>query len=180
MKFIVKNIKEIDPLTMSRLKRTLLIILIIGVCVAADQYTKVLARNNLMGSPSVSYMYDTFRFQYAENKGAFLSFGSTFPKEVNFLVLTVLPTLLLICMLFYILFSKNLSSIETITFAFITGGGLSNIYDRIFNNGSVIDFMNTGIGSLRTGIFNVADLAITGGIITVVFWMFVKKPVEDS
>jgi len=30
--------------------------------------------------------------------------------------------------------------------------------------GSVIDFLNVGIGPIRTGIFNVADMAIMAGI----------------
>ena len=38
-------------------------------------------------------------------------------------------------------------------------GGLSNLVDRIAI-GSVIDFLNIGIGPIRTGIFNVADVAI--------------------
>lgn len=39
------------------------------------------------------------------------------------------------------------------------------MYDRIFNNGLVVDFMNFGIGNIRTGILNVADLSITFGAI---------------
>ena len=41
-------------------------------------------------------------------------------------------------------------------------GGASNLADRIIY-GMVIDFMNVGIGPLRTGIFNVADMAIMLG-----------------
>jgi len=165
---------------MSRKHKAVLIFLIIGICIALDQYTKVVAQNYLMGQPSVSYLFDTFRFQYAENKGAFLSFGSSFPKEINFLVLTVLPTLLISGLVCYLLFSRKLSDFETMTFAFIAGGGISNIYDRMFNNGHVIDFMNAGIGPVRTGIFNVADMAITGGIIVMLFWVFTKKPEKEE
>jgi signal peptidase II len=44
-------------------------------------------------------------------------------------------------------------------------GGISNLFDRVVQ-GSVIDFMHVGVGSVRTGIFNVADLAILlGGIL---------------
>jgi signal peptidase II len=44
--------------------------------------------------------------------------------------------------------------------------GIGNLIDRLFNNGFAIDFMNLGIGSLRTGIFNVADVfVITGAAI---------------
>jgi hypothetical protein len=33
--------------------------------------------------------------------------------------------------------------------------GIGNLIDRTFNNGFVTDFINAGIGPLRTGIFNV-------------------------
>jgi signal peptidase II len=42
-------------------------------------------------------------------------------------------------------------------------GGISNLVDRIAL-GRVIDFLNVGIGPFRTGIFNVADVAIMAGI----------------
>ncbi len=46
--------------------------------------------------------------------------------------------------------------------ALIVSGGASNWIDRVAT-GSVIDFLNVGIGPLRTGIFNVADVAILVG-----------------
>lgn len=47
-------------------------------------------------------------------------------------------------------------------------GGASNLVDRIVR-GSVIDFMHVGVGPLRTGIFNVADMALLLGIAIFVF-----------
>ena len=54
--------------------------------------------------------------------------------------------------------------LQTVALSAIFGGGLSNILDRILNNGLVVDFMNMGIGSVRTGIFNIADVAIMSGL----------------
>ena len=48
--------------------------------------------------------------------------------------------------------------------ALIVGGGFSNLIDRLFHNGAVVDFLNIGIGKVRTGIFNLADVAIMAGI----------------
>jgi signal peptidase II len=45
----------------------------------------------------------------------------------------------------------------------IVAGGAANLLDRLAY-GAVVDFLNLGIGGrLRTGIFNVADLAIAAG-----------------
>ena len=41
--------------------------------------------------------------------------------------------------------------------------------DRILHKGTVVDFLNVGIGPLRTGIFNIADVAIMGGAIILFF-----------
>jgi signal peptidase II len=53
---------------------------------------------------------------------------------------------------------------HTLGMALIWGGGVSNFADRILSDGRVVDFLNLGIGSLRTGIFNVADVAIMAGV----------------
>jgi len=58
---------------------------------------------------------------------------------------------------------------KTIALAAIFSGGLGNLIDRIFFDRHVTDFMNVGIGSLRTGIFNVADMCVTGGVIVLFF-----------
>ena len=47
--------------------------------------------------------------------------------------------------------------------ALFIAGGVSNWVDRVVS-GSVVDFMNVGVGWLRTGIFNFADVAIMLGI----------------
>ena len=51
----------------------------------------------------------------------------------------------------------------------MVGGGFGNLIDRIFNEGRVIDFVNIGIGSLRTGLFNKADISITLGEVWFLF-----------
>ena len=53
-------------------------------------------------------------------------------------------------------------------FSLFIAGGASNWFDRI-NDGRVVDFMNAGIGWLRTGVFNVADVAIMLGVALFIF-----------
>ena len=52
---------------------------------------------------------------------------------------------------------------QRIAFAFIIAGGGSNIIDLILE-GKVVDFLNIGIGDFRSGIFNIADMAIMAGL----------------
>lgn len=54
----------------------------------------------------------------------------------------------------------------------IIGGGMGNLIDRLFFNGLVIDFLNIEIGPLRSGIFNVADIAIMVGGFALLYMYF--------
>jgi len=47
-------------------------------------------------------------------------------------------------------------------------GGASNWADRLVR-GSVVDFLNVGFGPVRTGIFNVADVAVMAGACLLLF-----------
>ena len=50
-------------------------------------------------------------------------------------------------------------------------GGLGNLIDRLRFDGVVTDFLNVGVGSLRTGIFNVADaILMLGMFVLVIGW----------
>jgi signal peptidase II len=56
----------------------------------------------------------------------------------------------------------------------LAAGGASNWADRVVH-GRVVDFLNVGIGSLRTGIFNVADIAIMAGVVMLLYRQFLKR-----
>jgi signal peptidase II len=57
-----------------------------------------------------------------------------------------------------------------IALAFVVGGGIGNLLSRLLNEGRVIDFINIGFGPLRTGTFNVADMAIMAGVGALVYF----------
>jgi signal peptidase II len=59
--------------------------------------------------------------------------------------------------------------------ALFVSGGASNWIDRVVR-GSVVDFMHVGVGPVRTGVFNVADVAIMVGAIVVVWVEFRRRP----
>lgn len=148
---------------MTKLPRTLLIFLITLSCIVIDQISKFVAKQFLQPGDFYSYIGDTFRLQYAENSGAFLGLGATLPDPWRHLIFTVLVGIFLLALLVYLLRSRELTSIATACLSLVCAGGLSNLIDRIAYDGRVVDFLNVGIGSLRTGIFNVADMTITFG-----------------
>jgi signal peptidase II len=154
---------------MTNYKRLLLIGIILFSCVGCDQITKVAAQKYLTPSRPASYLGDTFRVQYIENNGAFLGLGAALPTSLRFWLLIVSTGIAVAGMLVFILVKRSLRPSLVIAISFMIGGGVGNLIDRMFNNGAVIDFMNIGVGSLRTGIFNVADVTIMTGMGLLVF-----------
>ncbi len=144
----------------SRLVPTLLILL---TCVGCDQATKALARRALAPLPPISLWRDLVRLEYAENSGAFLSLGANWPEAVRFTFLIVFSGAALILMLAFALRAHGVDRWQWLAVALFIGGGLGNLIDRITRAGAVVDFVSIGVGPLRTGTFNVADVAITGG-----------------
>lgn len=131
--------------------------------IALDQWTKVLATDAFKGQPTRSYLGDSFRFQFATNEGAFLSLGGNLPPTARFWILTVGVGALLLAITVQAI-RNPVSTANLAGYALIVSGGFSNWIDRARFGGVVVDFMNMGLGSLRTGVFNVADLAILAGI----------------
>jgi len=134
--------------------------------ISCDRVTKNLAKTHLMNHPDISYLHNTIKLEYAENTGAALSLGDSLPKAASFWLLSMMPLALMIALLVYTL--KNLDKLNTlkmVALALIFAGGMGNVIDRIFFDRHVTDFMNVGIAGLRTGIFNVADMAVTAGAI---------------
>ncbi|HPI94106.1 MAG TPA: signal peptidase II [Deltaproteobacteria bacterium] len=150
---------------MARVKRILPALSLLSACAGCDQATKAIARTHLQESGAVEFLHGLFRLQYAENQGAFLGLGTNVPEELRYGIFILLVGMILAGMLLYLLFSKRLAAGQAAALSLVLGGGLGNLIDRMLHDGRVIDFMNLGIGSVRTGIFNVADVAILAGIL---------------
>jgi signal peptidase II len=148
---------------MTRFRRLLLVCVVLLPCVGCDRVAKVTAKHYLAVSP-ISYLSGLLRLQYVENPGAFLSAGSSLSDVGRFWIFTIFTGLALAGLLLFVATARRLHSIQVVALSLIIGGGVGNLIDRIFNHGSVIDFLNLGVGSLRTGIFNAADVQILTGI----------------
>lgn len=134
-------------------------------CIGCDQFTKHLASEHLKEQGTFSFLGDTIRLQYMENPGAFLGLGSTLSPTIRFWLFTVMNVVVLVAVLWI---GKDYWLLNRLTLslgAFFLAGGIGNTIDRIRYDGVVIDFLNLGIGSLRTGVFNVADMAITFSVV---------------
>jgi signal peptidase II len=145
----------------------LVVLLLVACTVGCDAVTKRLAAENLAGFPAQSFLGDTVRLTYAENTGGFLNLGATLPPWARTTVFTVAVGAFLLVMV-AAAWRSGWRRWHTVALSLLLAGGFSNWVDRL-GDGRVIDFLNLGIGGLRTGIFNVADVAIMIGVALFLF-----------
>jgi len=156
-------------------RKILILTLIVLLCnFLIDRITKIIAIDFLKGKETISLFYNTIVFKYTENTGAFLSVGSDFPDGLKYIVFIILPVIICLYGLYYCAF-KLADKKMVIIIVSIIGGGLGNLADRLFNDFRVVDFINFGIGTLRTGILNVADMSVTFGVIFLAIYSLKKK-----
>ena len=146
--------------------RFFLLIAVVSI-VGCDRASKEIATDLLAGVPPQSYFFDLLRLSYHENSGSFLSLGAQLPETFRFMVFTVGAAILMMLFALYALRSRWRGA-KFVGFALFVGGGTANWVDRV-TDGTVIDFLNVGIGPVRTGIFNVADMALTAGVVILLF-----------
>ncbi len=124
---------------------------------ALDQASKFLADRTLLDKGTVRVIGDFFILLYARNRGAFLSLGNKTSAAVWPIVFIAMPIIIIGAFVVFLWKRGEYTAYSLCLAALVVAGGVGNIIDRIAF-GSVRDFMNLGIGSFRTGIFNAADM----------------------
>ncbi len=140
-----------------------LAVLFIFLAVFTDQYTKLWGRQHLSPGETLFFLNDIIHVTIVENRGGFLGVVNNLPENIRFFLLYICVAILLLCCILYLFSRKSQSQRYALPLSCVVGGGLSNLLDRIINNGGVYDFISIGFGSFRTGIFNLADLFILTG-----------------
>jgi signal peptidase II len=142
--------------------RLLLIALVVTSTIGCDRVTKHLATALLADKPARSLLADSVRLEYATNAGGFLSLGADLSPRARASLFTVATGVFIVALSISLVRSRW-SFWRSLGIALFLAGGISNWIDRA-RSGVVVDFLNIGVGWLRTGIFNVADVAIMLGV----------------
>ena len=149
---------------MGNVARIAVLLTTMVACVGCDQVTKSAARLQLEAGTTVSLFHDFVRLQHVENPGAFLSIGDSLPKSARTILFTFGGIVLVGGAILWAARARHRSNVQTVGAALICSGGLGNLIDRLTQGGYVTDFLNVGIGPLRTGIFNIADFVLLVGV----------------
>ncbi len=148
------------------MRRPIWVIFLMLGCVLADQTTKLAAEALLPRASEVVMLGGAVKLINARNRGAFLSIGASLSSPVRYWTLTVSVSLLLAGLCIYLLWSRELGALATVALSLMLGGGLSNLTDRMLHDGAVVDCMVLSLGPLHTGIFNLADVMIMAGALS--------------
>ncbi|QIV95601.1 signal peptidase II [Allofrancisella inopinata] len=143
------------------------------IIIALDLYTKYLANINLNFATPVK-ITNFFNLTLLYNHGAafsFLSNSQTSWQLMMFSIISLIAAVILICL---IIKQPIQAKLNLISFSLILGGALGNFYDRAFR-GFVIDFLDFHLGNYHWPAFNIADSAITCGVILIILKSFYKK-----
>lgn len=140
-----------------------------ALVILVDQITKALIKEFLTLREPVRIIGDFLRFTYVENPG--IAFGIRIGARSVFTLLSVATIVVIFIYLFRA--KKDRASVR-FTLALILGGAVGNLIDRILY-GRVVDFIDIGVKNLRWPVFNVADMAVTIGMIILLTLILFEK-----
>ena len=108
------------------------------------------------------------------NKGiafGLLSFNESYLYNIISLIIAIIIIVLVIM-------SLKSQGFKRYSLLMIVGGALGNLHDRIFFN-AVPDFIDFHVGNFHWFIFNVSDIFITLGVISMIIFELLNKENED-
>lgn len=141
---------------------------IVVFIIMLDQYVKHFAIAVLKGTEGIAVISNVFHLYYVENKGA--AFGILQNQRIFFIAVTFI---ILVAMLLYIYFTQKKSRLLYLSFAFICGGAIGNLIDRI-RLSYVIDMFDLRL--INFAVFNVADsFVVIGAILLSIYLLFFDK-----
>lgn len=135
-----------------------------------DILTKIWATDVLKGLVTIPLWQNVFHLTYVENTGA--AFGS-FQGNRVFLVAVTLIAIVAGCVFLAKNRNKSLLSVGT---AFVLGGALGNLLDRVFR-GFVVDMLDFRL--INFPVFNVADIFVCLGAALIVIYIIFFEDKKD-
>jgi signal peptidase II len=144
-----------------------------GLVVLLDQATKALVLERLSLYQSVPVISGFFSLTHIHNPGGAFGFLAGHSPGLRTAVFVVASCLAIAMIVYFYHRTPGRFTALSIGFAFILGGAVGNLIDRV-RLGKVVDFLDFYIGDLHWPAFNVADSAITVGIAVFVFHLLFR------
>lgn len=169
-----------NALSRGEILKYAILVLAIFFFIGCDQLTKEYARRELSFSAAPIHVFGLVRFEYAENAGSFLSIGAGLPEPLRRSIHLLSAAVVIVGFVLLLAYAYELDRIRRTGYSLLLAGACGNLVDRFSNDGRVIDFIVLRIGSLQTGVFNLADVFILSGLALVLLrFQREEKPVPS-
>ena len=140
-------------------------ILISILIILSDQLTKYII--NLNHTSLINNDLIFFSIDYVKNYGAAFNILSG-----SRIFLSTVSTIITLYLIYFILYKKNISNLNLLSYSLILAGTVGNGIDRIIK-GYVIDFIN--LNFIDFPVFNIADISINVGLILIIYGLIKNK-----
>lgn len=152
------------------------ILLLPAAVLVLDQAIKLAAKHYLNLHHSHRVIGHFLRLTLVENVG--MAFSLQFGKPAFFSIFGVLAVVVVFILLLRL---RQARFITRLALALLLGGAAGNLTDR-FAYGGVIDFIEMDLGVMTLPVFNLADAAVTLGLVMLVLAVFVDReaPAPES
>ena len=156
------------------MKKRLGIFLAVALLVAAaDLVTKHWAEGRLSSGEDPIVVTSWLNFVYSENPGA--AFGLFKDRWWGRHFLTVISVLAGIFLFWFVVKTDDRPVLTAFTLGMILGGVIGNVWDRLFNEGQVRDFIDFHIDDWHWHTFNIADSGISVGVVLLLILGFFPR-----
>jgi signal peptidase II len=164
------------PQTLATRLSKLRYLLVSLAVIVLDQWTKWLVEVHLPHHSSQPVIPGFFNLTHVRNTGvAFGLFASDGGGSGNWL-LTLLGLGALVAVGLYFWYTPSRDRVLLAALALVVGGAIGNLIDRV-SSGAVTDFLDVFVGLHHWPSFNVADSAISVGIVLMAIDSFRPRPV---
>ncbi len=146
------------------------------VIVAIDQWTKWLVIKNMELGERIVLLEPTFAFLSHRNRGA--AWGML---EGQMWLFTIVTIIVIIGILYYFHKEAKGKPYFQLSLMVLLGGAIGNFIDRLMH-GEVVDFIDVLIPIIRYDfpIFNIADAALTVGVIMLIIVLYFEEKAEKA
>ncbi len=161
---------------MSRFKY-LVMFLISGGVLVLDQITKYVITRTMTLHQSIEVIPDFAHLTYVRNTGAAFGFLAGSRAQWRILFFIGVSVVAIACISYLLKAVRPGQKLLMASLSLILGGALGNLVDRI-RMGEVIDFVDLHWYHFHWPAFNVADSAITIGVVLLLFQMLRKGKIS--
>jgi signal peptidase II len=148
----------------SKLKARLPYGLLTAAILVVDRWTKSLIQSRFDLNESASIIDGFFNITYVRNTGVAFGVFSSVSSPAKSILLSAFTAVAATVVVAYSMRSPVRNHLLQVALGLILGGALGNLYDRLAY-GYVIDFLEFYAGSYHWPSFNVADSAISTGVL---------------